>query len=333
MAMTEDERTRLCIHEDPAIQGFLAGLATGSAGTNRKPKSTETIESYRGTLDRLCAWKTADWDRLTTDDLWEYINLPSAVTGRPISQNTVCQRRSAVVQFFRWLYRKGVIESDTTEELGSPGQAETDRHPVSDADWVKLASSDMSPDDRLVLGLGYYCGMRREEIVTLTPQAINPLLEKIMFFARKGGKTKRGLGYGALIRILQQGLPHLAVGADEWVDIVESYARLRAHELHLWPAALGKNDGQRLRDRLEHHTLPAAGLDSRAFTPHQLRHSFATNMILCGMPIEILADAMSHSKIETTRAYIDMTNQVEAWFNRANAPKANGSAVQWQVVS
>lgn len=330
--MNQDEVTRLCTHEDSALCGFLTGLTTGSSGRDRRPKSYETLKSYRGTLDRLYRWKTTDWADVTTEQLWEFINSPNAVTGEPVSPNSVCQRRSAVVQFFHWAERKGVVPVDPTLDLGSPGQAETDREPVSNDDWRLIMASPLCPDDRLGLGLGYYTGLRRNEIVTLAPTAVNPLLEKIMFIRRKGGKTKKGLEYGALVRTLQQGLPHLAEGTDEWIDILESYARLRANEQFLLPMSQGVyGDGQRFRDRMEHHILPGAGIDGRKFSPHALRHSFATNMIACGMPIELLADAMSHASIETTRGYVDMTNQVDAWYRRVNKAPTGPTAASGRL--
>lgn len=304
------------------LDRYLTGLMNGSATRDRKPASANTVTSYGTTLRGLERWLGGDWAEATEDVLWDFINRPKP-NGEPRSQNTVCNNRAAVVSFYRYAHKRGLVDSDPTEYLGSPGQADTNREPVSDAEWINVWETAKAPDDRLGLGLGYFCGLRLGEIVSLEPTAIDPLHRKIRFLHRKGGKTKKGLEYGALCKALSTHLPAVAFGVEEWLEMVEAYARFRADmpTLMAFPSSRGgvdiKNTGQWFRNRLEHHVLPDAGLEGGLFTPHNLRHSFATNMIRCGLPIEVLADQMSHASIETTRLYVDMTNQVDTWYKRA----------------
>lgn len=304
--------------DDKVLKAYLAGLANGSATSTRKPAGANTVTSYATTLRALARWLNGDWSAATEDVLWEFINRPRP-DGKTRAQNTVCNNRAAVVSFFRYAHKRGLVDGDPTEYLGSPGQLDTAREPVPDDVWLQVWAETRAPDDKLALGLGYFCGLRRSEIVGLAPAAIDPLHRKLVFLKRKGGKTKKGLEYGALTTALASELPKLAVGVPEWLDIVESYARFRSDMDALWPVPSGiKLAGQYLANRLEHHILPDAGFPGNTFTPHALRHSFATNMIRCGMPIEVLADQMSHASIETTRGYVDMTNQVDTWFKRAS---------------
>ena len=204
-----------------------------------------------------------------------------------------------------------------------------ERQPVSDRDWLAVVRSPLlAMDDRLALGLGYYCGLRREEIVSVAPHAIDPLHQRILFVDRKGGKTKMGLEYGQLVHLLQDRRPEVAEGTSDWLTLVEMYAKQRHGEETLVPDYGVKLRGQRLIDQLEHHILPAAGLDRKAFTPHSLRHSFGTNMKLCGLDTDILADQMSHSSTETTARYVNMAGQIEAFRKRENLGPAPFQQVQ-----
>jgi site-specific recombinase XerD len=59
-----------------------------------------------------------------------------------------------------------------------------------------------------------------------------------------------------------------------------------------------------MRDYLEN-----AGLDHKGYSPHSLRHTFATNMLNAGLPLEVLQQLLGHKCIEMTLRYGRMSNQ------------------------
>ena len=72
------------------------------------------------------------------------------------------------------------------------------------------------------------------------------------------------------------------------------------------PAFLLNNHGTRLRGNTAGYYLKRlvkrAGLSGR-ITPHVLRHSIATHLLLGGMPVERVRDFLGHDHLETTQLY------------------------------
>ena len=58
-------------------------------------------------------------------------------------------------------------------------------------------------------------------------------------------------------------------------------------------------------NRLMDQYLAAAGLP-RQYSPHSLRHTFATQLLNAGVPLEVLKELMGHYSIELTLRYAQL---------------------------
>lgn len=180
--------------------------------------------------------------------------------------------------------------------------------PVTDDVWLRLWASDLTWSDRMMFGLGYYCGLRRVELVTLRPENVD-LQTGTMRFIRKGGSPEP-IEYRLMGEWLR-GLP-IGEGFDEWLNVFEATVRNRQEigaNLVWWEAIdFPSADSERLARHLR-AALRAAGLPA-AFTLHQLRHSCATNLMRAGCPMELIRDAMSHSSFDITSMYAKTSGQM-----------------------
>jgi integrase/recombinase XerD len=63
--------------------------------------------------------------------------------------------------------------------------------------------------------------------------------------------------------------------------------------------------------------LEKAGLSHKGYTLHCLRHTFATDLLNAGMPLECLEKLLGHRSLEVTRRYARLTDKSreEAYFN------------------
>ena len=343
MKLTRDQRIALTEHPDADIAAYLTAIETGRVGViyeggrgaSIKPRGNATLVSYQGTLSKLYEFlqrqsSTGDvsWADVTEAQLEDYLH--RTLSGGPMHRGiaTATQNRTCIRGFYKYLRAYDRVPFTRPDDDPSafvridPDRLRRadERQPITDADWLAVIRSPrLATDDRLALGLGYYCGLRREEIVTVAPRAIDPLHKRILFVDRKGGKTKTGLEYGELVELLCDERPEVAHGARDWVGLVEMYARYRDGENTLVPDHGVANVGQRFNDRLTHHILKDAGLARDAFTPHSLRHSFGTNMALCGLDLHVIADQMSHTSTETTMRYVNMAGQIKAFRKRNRA--------------
>lgn len=340
--LTRQEREDLCLHDDPLLADYLTRCETGrigvihsgGRGASRKPRTDGTLQVYRSTLNALHRYLDgATWGEARESDLEDFLHRPVGDEARSLT--TANRDLSTIRGFYRYLMAYKHVPFEMPDDDPSafvridPQQLKRPeiRQPVPDPAWLTIIHSPkLSTDDRVACGLGYYVGLRREEIVSVAPNAIDSLHKRILFVDRKGGKTKTGLEYGELVEVLCEGRPEVADGAREWVDLVEFYAKYRQGEATLLPDYDVAHPGQRFKDRFVHHILPDAGLGPLDITPHQLRHSFGTNMALCGMDVERIADQMSHSSVETTMRYINAAGQIAAWRRRQKGESGAAAA-------
>lgn len=57
--------------------------------------------------------------------------------------------------------------------------------------------------------------------------------------------------------------------------------------------------------------MKKAGFESKKFTAHTLRHSFATHMLNQGNNIHVIKTLLGHSKLETTMIYLHLQHHAQ----------------------
>jgi site-specific recombinase XerD len=55
--------------------------------------------------------------------------------------------------------------------------------------------------------------------------------------------------------------------------------------------------------------LKKAGLSHKKYTLHCLRHTYASELLSAGMPLESLQQLLGHSNVEVTRRYARLTDK------------------------
>jgi integrase/recombinase XerC/integrase/recombinase XerD len=69
-----------------------------------------------------------------------------------------------------------------------------------------------------------------------------------------------------------------------------------------------------------------AGLEGKGYSLHCLRHTFASELLSAGIPLESLQQLMGHSNVEVTRRYARLTNQSleQDYFNSMQVVERGG---------
>lgn len=224
-------------------------------------------------------------------------------TKQPLKRVTQNYFMIALRAFLRYLARKD-IETLSPEkvELG-----EADPHPLKILDETQLSSLLEAPDvskkngirDRAILETLFSTGLRVSELANLDIDTIN-LQRKEFGIVGKGGKER---------------VVFLSDDACLWL---EKYLGARKDTfkplfIRFQGRISAEDDGSAMRltprsiERIVEKYVKQLGFPVKA-TPHTLRHSFATDLLINGADIRSVQEMLGHSNIATTQVYTHVTN-------------------------
>ena len=124
---------------------------------------------------------------------------------------------------------------------------------------------------------------------------------KLCGFRRKGGATAN-LPWGSCVRLLDEKRPEL--GAGLMVAPLDGLLRERRNcELLVDWSGRGQVEAYMVNKRLR-RALRREGMDELSFSPHQLRHSFCTNLLDVGVPLLSVSRLANHSSVTVTQRYL-----------------------------
>ena len=144
--------------------------------------------------------------------------------------------------------------------------------------------------DAAIIAVGYGCGLRRSEIADLTLADYD--IEKQALLIREGKGNKQRVAY----------LPGgTSAALDGWISI-------RGNEAGplFYSVRRGDNmESKGLTDQAVYNILASradkAGI--KRFTPHDLRRTFAGDLLDAGEDISTVQKMMGHSNVNTTAGY------------------------------
>jgi site-specific recombinase XerD len=147
---------------------------------------------------------------------------------------------------------------------------------------------------RLMLALGYGCGLRAGEVVRLRAGDIDRAQGIIRVVQSKGRKDRHVMLPDEVLDLLQQW----------WKERPKRFdAGVPPQERLVFPSRkTGKSLTTRQLNRLFHEACEAAGIQKRV-TLHSLRHSFATHLLDQGTDIRLIQAVLGHDKLDTTARY------------------------------
>jgi integrase/recombinase XerD len=147
---------------------------------------------------------------------------------------------------------------------------------------------------RMLLSLGYGCGLRAGEVVRLKVKHIDSAQKIIRVEQSKGRKDRNVMLSPEVLDLLR-----------EWWKVRPSRhdAGIPPEERWLFPGAkAGNTMSTRQLNRLFHEAADAAGI-KKGVTLHALRHSFATHLLERGTDIRVIQALLGHDKLDTTARY------------------------------
>ncbi|PIQ25297.1 hypothetical protein COW36_19805 [bacterium (Candidatus Blackallbacteria) CG17_big_fil_post_rev_8_21_14_2_50_48_46] len=266
------------------IQDFLNLL-------KQRRLSKHTLTAYESDLRLVEDFLQKPLIQAREKELFHYM-----ATLEELKATTVRRRLIALKRFYDHAERHGYIKEDPAGNLSAPGLPRRLPKYLSEKDVRKLLDtlSYEGPEEirnMTIVKMLFYTGMRIGEIQQLD-------MEHILWETRQ----LRVLGKGdkeRLIPISQK----LIYTLEEWVSVRESLDYLKSEALFV---SMGKNHrGDRIcygaMRQIVKAQLKSAGLGN--YSPHKLRHTFATQLLDKGAPLEQISKLLGHSRLDTTLIY------------------------------
>jgi integrase/recombinase XerD len=238
---------------------------------------------------RFAAFLKRPPDTATCEDIRGF-QLHLAETGM-----SICNR-NRIMTGLRFLLRVTLRRLDLAEEVYHIREPQKLPLVMSVDEMKRLLAVGSSLKTRVLLSLGYGCGLRASEIVRLKVKHIDRAQDIIRIEQSKGRKDRNVMLSPEMLDLLRQ-----------WWKVRPSRfdAGIPVQERWLFPSrkSAGKPMTTRQLNRLFHEAAGAAGI-KKGVTVHTLRHSFATHLLDGGTDIRKIQVLLGHEKLDTTARYL-----------------------------
>jgi integrase/recombinase XerD len=267
--------------------------------------SANSLVAYSRDLEDLRAYlskRQASLGMADSDGIAGYLG---ALEAAGMAATTAMRRRSAMRQFYGFLYAEGIRTDNPAERIEAPRAGRKLPKNLSEADVDRLldaASSVTEATDpetpagykarrmRALIETLYATGLRVSELVSL-PRAAVAAHRPFLYVRGKGDKERV--------------VPLSSRARDAILDYQASARALaRADTAWLFPSRGASGHLTRQQFALLLKDLARqAGVDPARLSPHVLRHAFATHLLAHGADLRAVQKMLGHSDISTTQIY------------------------------
>jgi len=213
---------------------------------------------------------------------------------RKLKTTSISRRLSTIRQFYRFLIEEEAIASDPTRDLASPKRGSYLPEILSREEVERLIAS---PDpgtpvgvrDRAMLEVLYATGLRVSELTGLKLHHVN--LHVGYLVCRGKGDKERVVPMGESARHRLK----------EYLEDARPYLVKKPTDVLFCSRRGGAMTRQNFWHAIRRYAA-AAGVHKR-ISPHMLRHSFATHLLMGGADLRSVQMMLGHADISTTQIY------------------------------
>jgi site-specific recombinase XerD len=277
-----------------------------------KNRSRRTRQNYAFYLGRFADWaaakgrlgKPADITLEAVRQFRLWLNRLTDARGEPLKKNTQNYHLIALRAFLKYLAKRD-IKSLTAEKIELAKQPERHVEFLESKEIERLLEAPAKADgpdivrlrDRAILELLWSTGLRVSELCALKLEDIN--------FQRNEFSVK---GKGSKYRVV-----FFSDGAKAWVKKYIDARKDLCPMLFVGHdrAAGGRDELRGLTarsvQRLVDKYAKIAGI-VKSISPHTLRHSFATDLLMNGADLRSVQSLLGHASVTTTQIYTHITD-------------------------
>ena len=270
-----------------------------------------SVAAYRRDMEHFFQWLgNRPLQHLQIEDFADYI---AWLEKKKLAPSSRARHIASLRTFYRYLQLEGVMSDNPAKLLGSPKLWERLPHVLTRGQVDELLKAPEEGTDKLwlrdkaILEFFYSSGCRCSELVNLKLQDINESGGYFQYIG-KGGKHRKSLlnkGAIAAFRLWMQHERETVLGRRvektlAYFDDTEQSAKKTKV-----PWAFLSFKGYRMRREALWNLIKkyADRIGVPDISPHTLRHSFATHMLVGGADVREVQEFLGHESIMTTQLY------------------------------
>jgi len=211
---------------------------------------------------------------------------------RDLSPNTVSTRLRALNAFFNFLIQNEVLQPDLLKRKMRIKVPDSLPRAIEPEDIQKLLSVIKTPRDRSLILTLLRTGMRIGELLNTKLPDLNLKKNCIQIFEAQKNRVGRVVYLSADARS----------ALVKWLKLRNTKSDYLFYGHRNRPLSY-----EAARCRFIHY-VDKAGLSHKDYTLHCLRHTYASELLNAGMPLQCLQELLGHSCIEMTRRYARLTD-------------------------
>lgn len=243
-------------------------------------RSESTVARYKRELLKFHKFDPTSIRHITVFNIRQYL---AAEKDRGIADSTLNGNRDIFHSYFGWLHREGLIQTNPCGNLRPIKGKVKEREAFTDVEIEMLKSGCKNIKEKAMLSFFLTTGCRVSEVVNINIKDVD-FQNRCVKVCGKGDKER----YVYFTQVTAKYLKDYLKTRNDDIDalfISKFKKRMTKSGYEAKLREIGNNGGV-----------------SNVF-PHRFRHTFATNMIRNGMPIQEVAILMGHSNIDTTQVY------------------------------
>jgi site-specific recombinase XerD len=256
-----------------------------------KNASSNTLRSYRSDYRQFDSYLRQRGLTLLTEVDWRVVEaFLAALAG--MSPRTIRRKLNALSSLFKHFLRRGEIGTNPVDGVDKPRVPKRLPRPLPEGDLEMLLRAAMSDTDRAITYTLAMTGIRRGELLGLNCGDID---------WDEGALRVKGKGDKERVVDMPDDLCEILLGyLGERRSTLDAPVIVNAEGRRMDPSTLQR----RFRG-----VVRRAGLADRGYTPHSLRHTFATLLARQGVDIATIKDLMGHEDINTTAGYMSSSSR------------------------
>ena len=270
--------------------------------------SKNTSEAYKRDLTDFFEFVKKDYNKVTKDDIINYIKHINNKNPRSINRNLVSIRN-----YFKYMNKIGKININPCDDITGLKTPKTVPHVLSEEDIDKLldikCNNALDYRNKAMLELLYSSGLRISELLDLEVNDIDFDMNIVRCF-----------GKGSKERIV----PLSDIATNALYDYIYVY-RNTLTKNKVTNILFLNSRGDRLSRQGFFKILKEIALEkgiNKDISPHKIRHSFATHLINHGADLRSVQTMLGHENIRTTQIYTHVSDNYVKENYEASHPRS-----------